>query len=72
MTTTILRSDDLSCPSCAAPLERALTTLDGVEGTRIHVTTGRIEVDHDPERAGVDRLIATLRDAGYGARRSPF
>ncbi len=72
MTTTILRSDDLSCPSCAATLERALTALDGVERARVHVSTGRIEVEHEPDRAGVDRLIATLRGAGYGARRSPF
>ena len=32
---TILRSQELSCPSCAAKIEKALNALDGVQQARL-------------------------------------
>lgn len=64
---TTLRSRDLSCPSCVAKIEHALEGLDGVEAARVHFTTGRIEIWHDPERSTVNQLLATVRATGYGA-----
>jgi copper chaperone len=64
---TILRSAELSCPSCVAKIEKGLRTLDGVTVAKVHFTTGRIEVEHDPDRANTDALVKTIRDAGYNA-----
>lgn len=72
MTTTILRSSELSCPSCVAKIEKALTGIDGVQSAQVHFTTGRIEVHYDTSRASVDDLVKAVRSAGYEAKPSAF
>ena len=69
---TILRSDELTCPSCVAKIERALQRTDGVTSATVHFATGRIEVEHDPGRADADALVEAVRAAGYRATRAPF
>jgi len=69
---TLLRSRDLTCPSCVARLEQALGAVEGVERARVHFTTGRIEVDHDPARVGADDLAKVVRASGYEAKVSAF
>ncbi len=63
---TVLRSDDLTCPSCVARIERALTRVPGVRSARVHFTTGRIEVEHDA-LAPTAVLVETVRAVGYEA-----
>lgn len=72
MTKTTLRSNELSCPSCIAKIEKALKGIDGVEAAKVHFTTGRIEVQHDENRATTNDLIEAVRSAGYEARLSAF
>jgi copper chaperone CopZ len=62
---TILRSQQLSCPTCVAKIEKALGAREGVEAAKVHFATGRIEVEHDPERIGLDDLVTAVRSAGY-------
>lgn len=69
---TILRSQELSCPSCVAKIEKALTAVDGVEQATVHFNTGRIEVKHDPEAVKSDELIAAVRAVGYESKVAPF
>jgi copper chaperone CopZ len=69
---TVLRSEQLTCPSCVKKIEKALTSRDGVEKATVHFTTGRIEVEHDPERASREDLVKTVRDVGYVARPSSY
>jgi copper chaperone len=69
---TLLRSQELSCPSCVAKIEKALKGVDGVEDAKVHFNTGRIEVEHDPERADNETLVKAIRGAGYEARVSAF
>jgi copper chaperone len=64
---TIFRSSELTCPSCVAKIEKSLKALDGVADARVHFTTGRIEVEHDPARASTDQIVKTIRTAGYNA-----
>lgn len=72
MMKTILRSDEFSCPSCVAKIEKALKTQDGVQDAKVHFNTGRIEIEHDAERVHAEDLVATVRDIGYEARVAPF
>lgn len=72
MKKTILRSQELSCPSCVAKIEKALGAVDGVEVAKVHFNTGRIEVQHDDGRASVDDLVKAVRSAGYEARPAAF
>jgi len=67
---TILRSNELNCPSCVPKIERALTALPEVSKATVHFSTGRIEVEHD--RADPQELVQAVRKVGYESRVSPF
>ncbi|MCO5081343.1 MAG: heavy-metal-associated domain-containing protein [Rhizobiaceae bacterium] len=71
-TKTVLRSDELSCPSCVPKIEKALRDLPGVETAAVRFNTGKIEVEHDPGRTNVDALVQAIRGVGYEARPSAF
>lgn len=72
MKTTTLRASDLSCPSCVAKIEKALSGVDGVQDAEVHFETGRITVEHDPQQASVDRLVQAVASVGYSAKTSAF
>jgi copper chaperone len=67
MRTTNLYSDELSCPSCVGKIEGRLARLAGVERARVHVTTGRIEVEHDDTVVDASALVDAVAAAGYRA-----
>jgi copper chaperone CopZ len=69
---TVLRSKELTCPSCIAKIEKALTAVEGVSEAKVHFNTGRIEVQHDPQRVGGEDLEKAIRAIGYEARVSAF
>ena len=71
-TRTVLRAEGFSCPSCVAKIEKQVGRLDGVTDVKVHFASGRVEVDHDATRAGVDDLVAAVGRAGYVARPSAF
>jgi len=68
---TVLRSQELTCPSCVAKIEKALTALPGVSSAKVFFNTGRIEVEHDEALAPRNDLIQAVRSVGYEARVSP-
>lgn len=65
---TLLRSEELSCPSCVAKIEKALRSLDGVAKAVVRFNTGKIEIEHDPQRVSQQKLVATVRRSGYESR----
>ncbi len=67
---TILRSSELSCPSCIVKIEKSLKAVPGVSEAKVHFTTGRIDVEHDDRQAPVEKLVEAVRAAGYEARSS--
>ncbi len=69
---TLLRSQDLSCPTCVAKIENALQRLDGVSQAKVHFNTGRIEIEHDPDATSTAKLVQTLRETGYEAAVAAF
>lgn len=68
---TLLRSQDLSCPSCVAKIEKALQGVAGVTAAKVHFNTGRIEIEHD-ESVNASELAQTVRQTGYEARVASF
>ncbi|MGB7423213.1 MAG: heavy metal-associated domain-containing protein [Comamonas sp.] len=69
---TILRSDELNCPSCISKIEKALSALPGVHAAKVNFNSGRIDIEHDPEQASAELLQETVRKVGYGSRISAF
>lgn len=72
MKKTILRSQELTCPSCVAKIEKALKSVAGVTEAKVFFNTGRIEVQHDPDQAADEKLVKAIQSVGYEARVSPF
>ena len=64
-----LELEGMTCASCAARIERKLNKLDGVEAS-VNFATERATVNCD-ENVPVERLIATVGSAGYGAHVAP-
>ncbi len=64
---TILRSSELTCPSCVAKIEKALRSVPGVTEAHVHFGTARIDVDHDASRVSVEKLLKAVRSVGYDA-----
>lgn len=69
---TLLRSQDLSCPSCVAKIEKALHGIEGVTTAKVHFNTGRIEVEHDPNSVPIAKLVQTVRETGYESKVAAF
>ena len=57
--------EGMTCASCAARIERKLNKLDGVEAT-VNFATEQATVRCDPD-VPVQRLVAAVESAGYGA-----
>jgi len=70
--TTILRSDELTCPSCVRKIEHGLGRTPGVKHAAVHFATGRIEVVHDPSQVNAQRLADAVAALGYRATPAPF
>lgn len=69
---TILRSDELSCPSCVSRIEKALKAIPGVQSAKVHFNSGRIDIEHDGAQASPELLQEAVRKVGYGTRISAF
>lgn len=72
LTTTILRAEGFSCPSCVAKIEKQVGRLKGVDRVKVHFASSRVEVDHDPSKASVDDLVAAVKKAGYDSQPAAF
>ena len=70
-TSTLLRAEGFSCPSCVDKLEKALGKVKGVETVKVQFATGKINVDH---AEGIDpqMLADTVTKNGYPAKVAAF
>ena len=69
---TILRSKELTCPSCVAKIEKGLKVKPGVSDAKVYFNTGRIEVVHDPDVVSAEALAKTVTALGYQTAVAPF
>jgi copper chaperone len=69
---TLLRSQELSCPSCVAKIEKAVKALKGVEDAKVYFNTGRIEIQHDLSLVSPEDLVKVVRSVGYEAKVAAF
>ena len=69
---TTLRSNELSCPSCVSTIETDLNNREGIESAKVHFTTGRIEVQHDPDQISQEDLVQIVKKNGYEAQVSIY
>ncbi len=60
--------DGVTCASCAARVQRALTKLPGISTARVNFATGKASVDYDAAIMGLEAIEATVTRSGYGPR----
>src|SRR6266699_3350608 len=61
----VLPIEGMSCASCAATVQEALTGATGVAAATVNYATAKAAVDYDDAQTGVAELIKTVRAAGY-------
>src|SRR2546426_4725383 len=61
----ILPIEGMSCASCAATVQEALTSATGVASATVNYATAKAAVHYDDAETGVAGLIKTVRMAGY-------
>jgi len=69
---TTLRAEGFTCPSCVQKIEKQVGRLDGVSAVEVKYASSRILIDHDPEVASVDDLVAAVDRAGYRSAPAAF
>src|SRR5256712_582233 len=61
----VLPIEGMSCASCAATVQDALSNDDGVTSAAVNYATAKAAVDYDDAQTHVAELIKTVRGAGY-------
>src|SRR5437773_527089 len=61
----VLPIEGMSCASCAATVQDALSNADGVSSAAVNYATAKAAVDYDDAQTHVAELIKTVRGAGY-------
>ena len=68
MTEKIYTVTGMSCASCAAHVQKAVSKLNGVETSEVNVATEKLNVKYDENRQSFDTLKMAVEHAGYGLR----
>jgi len=63
----VLPIEGMSCASCAATVQDALTNANGVTLAAVNFATGKAAVDYDDAQTHVADLVRVVRGAGYHA-----
>src|SRR5437867_12307924 len=61
----VLPIEGMSCASCAATVQEALSRATGVATASVNYATARAAVSYDDAQTNVAELIRTVRAAGY-------
>jgi len=69
MQNLILHIEGMSCGHCLNAVNKALTSLDGVEIDSVKI--GRAELRFDPAKIDPSRIAAAVTDEGYRATPAP-
>lgn len=61
---------EMSCSNCASTVEKSLNKLDGVKQANVNFSSEKAYVEYDQSRVDVDKMIDSIRQAGYDASKS--
>ena len=64
----------MSCASCAAKIEKGLSTVTGVDRATVNFATEKATIAFDPSKAKAEDFIKTIKELGYqtGIEKSVF
>ncbi len=57
--------EGMTCASCAATIENALSKLEGVSEVSVNLAAEKASLKYDTSVIGIDKIIEKIRDVGY-------
>jgi P-type Cu+ transporter len=57
----------MTCASCVARVEKALSKTEGVSEASVNFAAEKVTVAYDPDSVSAEELIRVIEDVGYGA-----
>jgi copper chaperone CopZ len=64
----ILAIAGMSCGHCAAKVEKALFSAEGVVSAAVSLESNSVKIAYDPDRTNINELKEAIRNAGYNPR----
>jgi Cu+-exporting ATPase len=61
----------MTCAACQSRVQRTLQKAEGVSDASVNLMMQSATVTYDPATTSPDRLVAVIRDTGYGAELAP-
>ena len=67
-----IQLETLTCPSCMAKIEGALTGLDGINKDTLSVSfnTSKSKVDYDDSKVAIEDITKRITDLGYEVKKT--
>ncbi|MDY0214684.1 MAG: heavy-metal-associated domain-containing protein [Bacilli bacterium] len=65
MTKKTLKLEPISCPSCIAKIERALSRQDGVLESEVLFNSSKVNVSYNEELISIDQIKDVITNLGY-------
>src|SRR5260370_5564237 len=66
----ILPIEGMTCASCAATVQEALTGATGGTSAGVNVATNKAAIEYDAAQTNAAQLIKTVREAGYNCAKA--
>src|SRR5665811_1743007 len=60
--------EGMTCASCVTRVQKGLGRMEGVTEASVNFATEKATVSYDPAVVGVDRIVAIVKDVGYGVQ----
>lgn len=57
--------EGMTCASCVARVERALSAVPGVDEVSVNLASEKVAISYDPATAGLDRIVNQVKESGY-------
>jgi len=57
--------EGMTCASCAQTIEGALNEQEGIEKANVNLMTERADIEYDPDKVDMDKIIKTVEKSGY-------
>jgi len=65
MAKTVINVDGMSCEHCVKAITSAVGAVPGVSGVSVDLDGKTVTVEHDPEKAPIDKIKFEIEDQGY-------
>jgi copper chaperone len=60
-----LKVNGMSCGHCVNSIEGSVGNLKGVEFVKVHLDTGKVDVEFNPSDVSLSKIKETIDDQGY-------